>query len=361
MMTTAIKEGLDPAVELMNRVLREATTVVEEFPLVFRSGFSGQVVSLGDEENVRSTCAILLREAICPHANFTMGLIGSVSTDNGYRGTGLATSVLLAAEERLAEQGAVISMLWADDPRFYFARGYRPVGSENDFLIDDEIIAAMPQIDGVRPATAEDAGAIHKLYSTHSSRINRAPVETIVLLECPGMTTLVREVDGRVVAYACMGRGEDLAGTVHEWGGDTTSVLGLTRVHAESIEGDKPSFLIAPCNETEIAERMTEIGSPPVTGLLGLAKIINRGAAAKLLMDLLGEEAVVKYTPDAPEAEQVQIVTACGSEYLNDDSLLVLLFSGKGERAETEAFGDYFGISVDRLPLQSFVWGLDSI
>ncbi|MFT5287755.1 MAG: hypothetical protein ACI8TQ_003943 [Planctomycetota bacterium] len=361
MMTETIKPDLADVVELMDRVLREVTTVADEFPLVFRTGFSGQVVSMGDDESIRSTCAILLREAICPDANYKLGLIGSVSTDNGFRGTGLATSVLLSGEQRLAEQGAVISMLWADDPRFYFARGYRPIGSENDFIIDEAVLRGLPVIDGSCVASAENAEAIHQHYCNHKARMNRSLDETVALLECPGMSTLVHVVDGKVLAYACMGRGEDLDGTVHEWGGAIESVLGLLRVHAETNPSDKPTFLIAPCNENELVERMTAIGSPPVTGLLGLAKIINRGAAAGLLMELLGEHAVVNYNPNAIEAEQVQIVTANGSEYLNDDTLLVLLFSGKGERAETIAFGDYFGIDVDKLPLQTFAWGLDSI
>jgi len=360
-MTTETKEGLESAVDLMNRVLREATTVVEEFPLVFRSGFSGQVVSLGAEDKVRSACAILLREAICPTVNFKLGLIGSVSTDSNHRGTGLATNVLVGAEQRLAEQGAVISMLWADDPRFYFARGYRPVGSENDFLIDGGIVEALPILKGVRPATESDSVEIHALYNQHTCRLNRTHEETKALLECPGMATLVHEVEGQVTAYTCMGRGEDLGGTVHEWGGDLNSVLGLVRVQAESRESDTPTFLIAPRNETELAQRLTLMGSPPVTGLLGLAKIVNREAAANLLNEIVGDTGTVTYHPERSESEQVLIEAPGGSEYLNDDTLLVLLFSGKGERAETEAFGDHFGVNVAQLPLETFVWGLDSI
>jgi len=361
MITTSIKEGLEPAVELMNRVLREATTVVEEFPLVFRSGFSGQVVSLGDESSVRSACAILLRDAVCSDISFKLGLIGSVSTDSDHRRTGLATNVLLGAEQRLAQQGAVISMLWADDPRFYFARGYRPVGSENDFLIDGEMVESLPILDGIRLASADDAEAIHNHYNQHPTRLERSREETAALLECPGMTTLVHEPDGQLLGYACMGRGEDLAGTVHEWGGDLNSVFGLLRMHAESRNTTEPTFLIAPRNETELAQRLTLMGSPPVTGLLGLAKIVNREAAAKLLNELVGDTATVTFHPEGSETEQVHIEAPGGAEFLNDDTLLVLLFSGKGERAETEAFGDHFGVNVDRLPLETFVWGLDSI
>ncbi len=361
MMTTTMKEGLEPAVELMNNVLRQATTVVDEFPLVFRSGFSGQVVSLGTSENVQSVCAILMREAICNDTTLPMGLIGSVTTDSDHRRSGLATNVLIAAEARLAEQGAIISMLWADDPRFYFARGYRPVGSENDFIIDADMIESLPIIENIRLANADDHEAIHGHYCRHASRLNRTVEETSALLDCPGMTTLVHEDGDHVLAYACMGRGEDLDGTVHEWGGDLNSVLGLVRLHAESRDTTVPTFLIAPRNETELAQRLTLMGSPPVTGLLGLAKIVNREAAANLLDELVGDTAKVTFFPDGSEFEQVQVEAAGGTEFLNDDTLLVLLFSGKGERAETEAFGDHFGINVDRLPLEPFVWGLDSI
>ena len=103
------------------------------------------------------------------------------------------------------------------------------------------------------------------------------------------------------------------------------------------------------------------LGIPPTRGVLALGKIVDREAAAKKLGELMGPAATITFDPNASESCQVHFRTERGEAHLNDDTLLVLLFSTKGEREDTVQFGEHFGVPVDRLPLQTFVWGLDSI
>lgn len=364
MTSTIEKPELAPARSLMDRVLRDGEPIAPEFPLVFREGFPGKVVSLGDEGAVRSACTVLIRDLVCPGASLRAGLIGSVSTDPEFRRQGLASIVLDRAEKSLADEGAAVSILWADDPRFYFARGYRPVGCEQDFVIAPETAAILPEAEGVRAMESGDAGAIHALYIAHEARAERTGDETAALLECPDMEVLVCEDEGRVVAYACQGRGRDLVGTVHEWGGDPLRVLGLVRALAErhtERTGGEPTFLIAPAGERELSGMLRGLGVVPTVGLLGLAKVVDRGRAAGLLDLLLGPEAEVTFDPKAELASQVHLRAPGGTAFLNDDTLLVLLLSTRGEREDTVEFGRHFGVDVSRLPLEPFLWGLDSI
>jgi GNAT superfamily N-acetyltransferase len=360
-MNATLKAELSSAEELMNHVLRESASIAAEFPLVFREGFPGQVVSLGDAEAVRSACTILVRDLVAPRGALRVGFIGSVATDPEFRSQGLATQVLRAAESRLAAQGAIASLLWADDSRFYYARGYRPVGAEEDYAIDRDVAVLLPDHDRIREARPADADVIHALYGHHEARTLRTEAETAALLECPGMTTLVAtDTDDVPVAYACMGRGADLPGTIHEHGGDTSAVLALVRRHAEA-RVDEPTFLIAPTSAAALHERMQVLGVPSARGVLGLAKIVDRGAAAAKLGELLGDTATVTFDPDATDSCQVHLRTERNEAHLNDDTLLVLLFSTRGEREDILRFGEHFGVPVDRLPLDPFVWGLDSI
>ncbi len=361
MITTAQKPELFPAKSLMERVLRDERSLAAEFPLVFREGFPGKIVSLGDAEAVRSACTILLRDLVCPGATVRAGLIGSVSTDPQFRRQGLATKVLESAEETLAAGGALISLLWADDPRFYFARGYRPVGSEEDVVLTAETGSSLPAIEGVRAARPGDASALHALYLAHTARVERSAGETAALLECPGMRTLVCERAGVVAAYACLGRGGDFPGTIHEWAGATGLVLGLVRAHLEQRPLDEATVLVAPPKATELLERLRLVGAESTRGVLGLAKIIDRGGAARLLGALVGPSATVDFDPAADPARQVLLSARGGQVHLNDDTLLVLLFSSKGDREDTLEFGRRLEVDVARLPLEPFVWGLDSI
>ncbi len=365
MIPAALKSELEGAKSLMDRVLRDGDSIAAEFPLVFREGFPGQVVCLGDDDGVRSACTMLTRELISRDVRFRAGLIGSVSTDPEFRREGLATKVLQEAEQRFTEAGAVVSILWADDPRFYFARGYRPAGAEIDFVITDDVVSILPtkNVREANPGADGDAPAIHAAYCEHEARVDRSAEETAVLLECPGMRTLVCEHEGRVTAYACLGRGSDLDRTIHEWGGELSDVLALVRAHAEHClaETGEPAFLITPSSATELHERLRILGAESSLGLLGLAKIADRGAAAELLAELLGPAAEVTFDPDAEPARSVHLRGPGGEAHLNDDTLLILLLSERGEREDTVNFGRELGLDVDRLPLQPFIWGLDSI
>ena len=357
----AMKPGLAAAEELMNRVLRDGAPIADEYPLVFREGFPGQIVALGDGEGVRSACTVLLRDLVSPQGELRAGFIGSVATDPAFRRQGLASQVLEGAEMRLANQGAIVSMLWAEDPRFYYARGYRPVGAEDDYQISPEVAGNLPETDAVREGGEEDTEAIHQLYLTHTARTNRRLEETAALLECPGMSTRVVERDGEVVAYALMGRGGDLERTIHEWAGEIDDVLALVRAHVATATNDEPTFVMAPTQFTELRERMRAAGARTGRGILALAKIVDRGRAAQKLGKILGPNATITFDPTAIEANQVHLRTPLGEAHLNDDTLLVLLFSTGGERADTLAFGDHFGVDVSNLPFEPFVWGLDSI
>lgn len=351
------KPDLSPAEALMSQVLRDGGPIAEEYPLVFREGFPGQVVALSDETAVRSTCAVLLRTLVSPQGELRAGFIGSVATDPEFRRQGLASQVLEAAERRLSNQGAIVSMLWADDPRFYYGRGYRPIGAEDDFVVDAALAVQLPAGD-VRPADETDTEAIHQLYLAHDARVERRLEETAALLECPGMQLCVCEKDGAVVAYAAMGRGGDLARVIHEWGGPVDEVLALVR-HFTS-EGES-AFVMAPSTATELRDRLQSLGAPNGRGVLGLAKIIDRERAARRLGKLLGPNATITFDPTRPDGEQVHLETPLAQGTLNDDTLLVLLFSAHGEREDTLAFGEHFGVDVSKLPLEPFVWGLDSI
>ncbi len=357
-----IKADMQPALALMDRVLRESESISAEYPLIFAEGFPGRAVSLGSDDGARSACSILIRDLVSPMGQIRVGLIGSVVTDPEFRGKGLATKVLEAAEQQLANMGASIAILWADDPRFYFARGYRPIGSEDDFAITHELVKGLPKARNARPVAERDAGAIHALYRQHPWRVERNPRETAALLDCPKMTSLVCERDGKVTAYACLGRGEDLGGVIHEWGGDISDVLSLVRALVEeNSTATDITYLIAPSSEEALHARFEAIGLRPSRGILGLGKIIDRERATRDLSDHMQGELELSFDPDAPEAEQVKLVTPNGAAELNDDTLLVLLLSSKGEREEIEDFGAAFGIDVNGLPIEPFLWGLDSI
>lgn len=350
------------ALELMERVLRDGEPLAPEYPLVFQEPFPGRLIALGEGDDVRSACAVIVRDFLVEGTRIRGGLIGSVSTDPAWRDQGLATRLLIEAEASLQLEGCAFALLWAEDPTFYLRRGYGPIGAEEDFLIPSELARALPPTSGVRSMQAGDAAEIHRLYARHPVRVDRSVAETRALLTCPGMSTLVRERQGEVVAYACRGRGRDLVDAIHEWSGETEDVLALIRAHVEERFPTAPGhlFLMAPTAAIDLCDRLTTAGAQAHRGMLGLGKVLDPIAAVALLDDRLGEEGSAELV-QRDDGRRFLIRGRRAGGHLDDDGVLALLFGVAEVQGDVADLLAGFGIGGARLPIEPFAWGLDSI
>ena len=358
----------DGARELLARVLRDGGDLAAEYPLVFGSGFGGRVLAVAEEGRARAACAVLVRDFHLgdgPAGEPLVvrgGLIGSIATEEGWRNRGLGTRLLSDAEAALAAEGCAFVLLWARKAGFYLERGYAPIGIEQDFVVERALAQALPEVAGARDATADDAAAIHALYERHPVRLGRSARETAALLTCPGMTTLVVERDGAAVAYACLGRGADFPGVLHEWGGGAQDVLGLVRAHFERRFGAEEGrlFVMAPPAAEELRAAFAAHGCEPHLGYLGLARLADRAAAARLLDQCLRPVATIALA-ETPEGPRFHLASQVKEGWLDDDAALAVLFPVAEVRPAVEQLVAGFGIPPGRLPLSPFAWGLDSI
>lgn len=346
----------------LERVLATGT-LAAEYPLVFDPRFGGETVELVEQGEVRAACACLVREFRLGARSVRGGLIGSVATDPAWRRRGLGTRLLARAEEALRARGCVFVLLWADDPGFYLERGYAPFGSECDYLLVSELVRGLPDPSGVRELRAGDEPFLHRLHARHSERIERTVEEMRALLGVPGMLTLVRERAGapshppQPVAYACLGRGRDLADAVHDWAGEPEDVLALVRALLERrFPAREPGalFLMAPAGAAELGYRLLKLGAVSRRGILGLGKLLDPRAAGELLCALLGVR-------PAWEGERLALHGPRASTQLEAETLQALLFGGPEVCAEAQALLARLGFARARLPLEPFAFGLDSL
>lgn len=353
----------DRARSLLERVLRDGGSLAAEYPLIFEPEFQGRLLAIESEGDVRSACGVLLRDFRVGNLAIPGGLIGSVATDPLFRRRGLATRLLDQAERELAAEGALFALLWADSPGFYEARGYRPMGCEIDFVVDDDSVGRLPSIDGVRAAAPDDYGAIHRLYSRHRERVDRTSRETTALLSGPDIEVLVLQRAGDIVAYSCLGRGADLERTVHEWAGAAYDVAGLVRRHFERVrarDDAEPVYLISPAGATELHRTLSEVGIPRHSGMVGLGKLLDPMAAATLLATLAGPEASLSVDTRSIDEPRITLVGPRGEAALGIQDLFDVLFSPE-RGAATKALHHATGLALDELPVAFFPWGLDSI
>lgn len=367
-MGVAVRDSAGPAEGLMRAVLRDGGSIAEEYPLVFDERFDGRFVVAEEPAGsdvgsgagtVRSTCAFLVRELVTEAATIRAGLIGSVATERGSRGRGLAGEVLRAAEAELAKAGCVFALLWPDDHTYYANRGYVPFGAESDHIVGPELLPLLPDADGVRALRPSDAPRLHALYSRHPTRVARTAAEMDALLGTPGMQVLVEERAGEVSAYACLGRGPDLAGVVHEWAGHSRGVLALLGAHlrlrlARGVTG--ALIVMAPGVETELSRSLEAICAPGLHGVLGMGRLVSSSAAAELLRGLVPAGTTV-----ATDASNLRVTGPDGTLVLEPHETLELIGAGRTARDAVERLESATGAEFPALPLAPFVWGLDSI
>lgn len=354
-MTQATLE--EQALTLTEKVMRNGRPIAAEQPLAFDPAFGGQRLVIERDGAVRSSLVLLPRTLRVGDQTLPVGLIGSVVTDEAYRGQGLASELLARAEDMLRRSGAVLSMLWADQREFYADRGYVPVGTELDYRVPRTLAPYLPETSHVRAATTADAPAIHALYGLHAERVERSLVETCALLAGPGMRALVHEGPEGLDGYAIEGRGEDLTGIVHEWGGRGDAYLTCLRAHLERLPADQDSlWWMVPASQVEVQSLMNEAGVEGVLGVLGMGKLLSPAGLAELMDQATPAQVAVR-----AEAEGVRVTGPAGNIYLNDLHSLFAVVPPQANRQLVEIVEQTVGAELPGLPQHPFLWGLDSI
>jgi len=354
----AAQDQTAAALGLMERVLRDGRPMASEYPLVFDGGAPGRVEVIDEGDAPASACAWLRRDLLTPGGALPVALVGSVATREDARGRGLGTDVVDRAIDRAAEAGAAIALLWADDPAWYQERGWVPFGSEFLHVVEDGWAFLLPDPVGVRTAAATDAQAIHALYAQHLARVDRTAAETRTMLGVPAMRTVVAEQGGRVVGYACMGRGEDLMNVVHEWGGAPDAVLAcISQLWRDA--GTERLYVMRSETDVDLAAYFDFVKAPGARGILAMARIAN----VERLRDVFDRATPGDVTVTVAQASEpaLDFTSPRGELRLTGHELLLGLCPPRGDARVTEILSNELATDLPDLPLQPFCWGLDSI
>lgn len=214
--------------------------VLETWPLLYDARGTGRFYLVCEGEQVLGHCATFVTTAKCGDTCHPIAMLGSVATAPQRRGEGIASTALHAALQDLDAQVAC-TLLWAEQPNLYARCGFRP-GPRETLLT----MARRPHPDttGCRFAQPTDYAALHALHACKPQRIERNLDTMTRLLATPGMRTLVRERQGRITAYACCGKGADLQGAWHEFGGSDAEVAALLQAAMHALGQTHASVLL---------------------------------------------------------------------------------------------------------------------
>lgn len=291
----------------------------------------------------------------------SLGMIGLVVTDPAHRGAGLGSRVVEAAVHELAARGAHLVALWSDRPGFYSRLGFVSGGREWLWrLVAPQLAAARAHGDasGIEtgPARAEELAALEALYAGKPVRVEREAGELARAIGACECEVQVARREGRAIAYAALGRGDDFPGVVHEWAGDVDGLVACL----DALSRTRAALgLLSGAAEEPLALRLREAGAVPHPGpfawLRWLRPLDVWGRVAGPSGELAG--ATLRRSGAAHVLASGDVALP-----LRDDELSALL---AGPRLPARVLAKLpepaLGALRARLPLPLFVWGFDSI
>ena len=306
----------------------EGESFYDDFP-VWKS--TANLIRVGAYENEKLLASASVRTAFvkAPLGLLKVALIGAVVTDEGWRGRGLASQLVLLCEQWAETQGCAFMVLWGSEHSLYQKLGFELCGSQVRIALKE---IQFPEPAGIREIKVGWDPVIFEM-------IKKRPEGLALTDDDQTWFTAHKNVEWYYIgdktapleekAYFGYNRGIDLQNMVHEWGGNKEALLKLLSF----LKTKQPELELL--GHPEIFAHYGITCPPERTEFLGMIKVLN---LKNVLAVFLSEEMI--------------------------KSLQGFLQGGKyPEREITQIlFGpaQVSGISSNALPLLFWIWGLDA-
>lgn len=347
-------------IDFLNRNLRPACkwSIVDEYPTALSKSQMHNMRVIIENGQIVSHAVFRPMIVKTPVGVFKAAGIGSVVTSPDHRGQGHSTQIIDACLEAAAAADCDFAILWTDLFDFYRRMDFELAGSEVTVILDREVgpTAGWKFLDSSKVAP----DALVRVFQQHSVSSHRSQEDVRLMLSVPNSTVMTAwEPNGRLAAYAVVGKGADLDGYIHEWGGSVSALLGLFS-HLRTAQ-KRDLRLIAPSHATGVLSKLKEAGCPEHRGYLGMVRIlktdslfskVKRHARAIGISDLVLEE------------ENGRFKFGYQGEIYSTDSKrdLVQLLFGPEKPSQMGKFDPATAKILDRvLPIPLWIWGWDSV
>lgn len=186
-------DEMNQAVRLSDRIFRETghTSMAEAFPQVFTKGV---IHSFGAFDGRKLVSFIGLVPGIIKIGSSDINVfsLGSVCTDEAYRGKGISTSIINQVYQYIDEAGA--SLLFVSGDRgMYLRNNCYHFGEIQEFSIHKENLMKTTYTGNVRRGNKHDIFAVNQLTKTSEVRFESSLWEWSVLLESSGLASISKE------------------------------------------------------------------------------------------------------------------------------------------------------------------------
>lgn len=352
---------LPRVIEFLNTSLREGAdwSISNEYPTALTSTNVHNMRIIADAERILSHAVLKPLVIKSPHVIYKVGAIGSVVTDPEHRNQGLSTEVIKNCIEEARKQQCDLAILWTDLFDFYRRMGFELAGTEISLAVDAPFQAPMPNLRFSSDSKVSPE-AIYRLYSSHTVGSVRSIEDIRKYLTIPKTKIYTAwEADGSLAAFAIEGKGADLGGYLHEWGGSVSKLLALVS-WIRAIKNERLT-LIAPRHSKNLISQLQAKGATSNEGFLGMIKILNFDQlAAKIKRAFRAEgisDIVLERSPNG-------FLFGAGTELftMGSESDMIRLLFGPVDINSLDMMSEGARKKLGHLlPLPLWLWGWDSV
>lgn len=335
-------------------------TIAEEYPLAIHDSNLNNVRVIKDNSDFLSVAVMKPLVIKSPVGVFKIAAIGSVVTNPLYRNQGFSKQVLEDCIESARKHGCDFAILWTNLHEFYRKLGFELGGTEIAVSVPQNFKCLDAPNLRFMNSTKVDPEAILRLYSQHSTGSVRTADDIRKFLTIPNTRVFTAwDEQNRLEAYAVEGKGADLEGYIHEWGGGVSKLLPLIRYAIG--ERKMPLNVIAPVHSQNLIRHLVAGGGEETSGVLGMIKILNTPhllTKIKKYIRALGIDDVVLEPRDG------RIYMGFKSEIFSTDAEtdLVRLLFGPLKASQLKVFDQVTAATFEKIfPLNMWVWGWDSV
>lgn len=347
--------------EFLNHSLRNDIewSIANEYPTALTPTNLHNIQIISDEDRIISHAVVKPLIIKSPNLIFKVGAIGSVVTNPEYRNQGYSSQVIQSCLKLCEKQQCDVSILWTGLFDFYRKFDFELSGYEYSFIINKEIIT--PQLNlrySHDPKVAVDA--ILRLYNQHTVCSVRSTDELKKYLNIPNTKLYTAwDVNGKLAAYAVEGKGIDLNGYIHEWGGNTPAIMSLLN-YIYNLKKHSFTF-IAPKHSQGLINQLSSQVNFANEGHLGMIRIMD---FAQLSTKIKRAFRAVGVLDIVLEQQGDQYIFGCGNDLYTMSTVrdMTQLIFGPVKWDEMNFIKPETRQKLAKLlPLPFWVWGWDSI
>jgi predicted acetyltransferase len=339
---------------------KENWSITSEYPVAFSEANRNNIRIITEQDQVLAHAVIRPMIVKAPAGLFKIAGVGSVVTSSDHRNQGLSSKTIESCLEAAKAHGCDFAILWTNIYDFYRRFGFELAGSELSVLINrdlrpTELAPQLKFMEGNKVA----AEALHRLYTQHTVTSLRTVEETRKYMQIPNSRIYSAwDQQGQMRAYAIEGKGADLNGYIHEWGGGVSALMPLF-AHIRKTQG-RDITVIMPSHSLNLRNAFEDQNILVTQGFLGMIKILNPpNLFAKIkrhsrhlgVSDFVLEQQGGKYFIGTKD----QIFM---TESEHD---IVRLIFGPQKASQIHNFGPDSETLEKVLPIPMWVWGWDSV